>query len=673
MNQLRTCKTTSVQRARVRFTHQRLWLLASYVGCLLLAMPAHAQTKYLSHPPVRLNPPASTRALGPGPSWFVDPARGNDSNAGSEAAPWKTVTHSVKQLKAGDTLCLRGGSYFENVSVSLEGTAERPIVIRSYPGEQAVLDGGLSDFQRAPDTSWEPFAGGGEGEYRSTKSYPNIRDVVGAFGDSDVGLQTYWHLIDLRSPHELSAPGDNDDLRAQYCGPGIHYDRVSGRIHVRLAHTHFKNFTNYTGTTDPRRLPLVISPFRSVPLHVDQARHVKFQDLVIRGGGYETTVVESGVHVEFDNVTIRGGTYCMRTANTTAFRFHRSAMYGNAPPWSFRGDGSLRARPGRPTRDMARLTCHALWTTETGREFSVYAFPVNDDWEISYSEFTDSHDGLYLGGISTKFHHNVVDFFQDDGIYLSQMYPRHLYMGGGAKIEIYENLFTRALTPLAFGGAEDTRDDIFIYRNVFDLRGGVNYARPSEADPDVKPYPATRALSDHGSPPWPKMTIYHNTFVTLAGTTDLGTMAVSRVGYPRAVFNNVFFNFHALGALRPPAIALGQSDGNLFWSPGAEKSAATFFNKYRNSPDFEQSKAAYPPGLTANSIAADPLFGKVESDWLINNDYRLQPGSAAINKGVVLPADWPDSRTGHDADAPDMGALPLGSKPFAAGRLATGQ
>ena len=626
--------------------------------------------KYLSHPPLRLNPPPSSRPLSTGPAFHVDAATGDDANDGSKDSPWKTINHALKHLKAGHTLLLRGGTYFENVRVSLVGTKQKPIVFRACPGEQATIDGGIPEFQLAPADAWEPFAGGGQGEFRSKRAYPNIRDVVGAFGDSDIGLQTYWHLIDLRSPHELTAPGANDDVRPQYCGPGIYYDRQSGHIHVRLAHTHFKFFDNYRGETDPRKLPLVIAPFRSTPLWVDHAKHVKFQDLIIRGGGYETTKVTYGVDIDFDNVTIRGGTYAMRTENTGPFRFYRSAMYGNAPPWSFRGDGSLRARPRRPTRDIARLTCHALWVTDTGREFSVYAFPMNDDWEVAYSEFTDSHDGLYLGGISMRFHHNLVDFFQDDGIYLSQMYPRHLYMGEGARIEIYENLFSRALTPLAFGGPEDTKDDIYIYRNIFDLRGGVNYGRPSEKNPDIKPHPPTRVLSDHGSPPWPKMTIYHNTFIMLGGSMDLGTMGHVKAGYPRAVFNNIFLNFRGLGGLRLPDSELGQADGNLYWSPGSENAAATFFDRYRKSPAFEKSKMNYPPGFTANSLAADPRLAKAVPEWPEPNDYRLEKGSPAINSGVALPNDWPDSRKGQDAGKPDIGALPHGTQPFLVGRSA---
>jgi len=623
----------------------------------------------VSHPRLRPNPSVAKRAMGKGPSYFVDAKNGDDNNDGSKAAPWEHVSYAVTQLKAGDTLYLRGGSYFENVTISLFGTKDKPIVVRSYPGEQAILDGGIAEFQRSPDVCWEPVSGGGEGEYRSVKTYPNIRDVVGAFGDSDVGLQTYWHTIDLRSPHELSKSQPGADVRPVYCGPGIYYDRLTSRIHVRLAHTHFKHFENYAGETDPRQLPLVIAPFRSTVLHVDQGKHLKFQDLILRGGGYETVVVESGVDIDFDNVTIRGGTYCMRTNNTQQLRFYRSAMYGNAPPWSFRGDGSLRNRPGRNLRDIARLTCHALWTTDSGREFSVYAMPCNDDWEIAYSEFTDSHDGLYLGGINCRFHHNVIDSFQDDGIYLSQMYPRHLYHGDQPKLEIYENLFQRALTPIAFGGMEDTRDNIYIYRNLFDLRGGVNYQRPSEEKPDVTPFAPTRALSDHGSPPWPEMKIYHNTFYTRGGSGALSVPSAAREGHPRFVFNNLFYHEKSLGALsRLPAPEFAQLDGNLYWSPGAEKAGAVFFNRFRKSAAFEASKQNYAPGWTTHSIVADPKLMRTTDDLPAPNDYRLRPGSPAINAGVAIPKEWPDSLRQSDAGKPDIGALPAGAKEFKAGR-----
>src|SRR5688572_8181980 len=55
------------------------------------------------------------------PAFYVDAARGDDKNDGSQAKPWRTVQHSVRQLRPGHTLYLRGGTYFENVYCSVLG------------------------------------------------------------------------------------------------------------------------------------------------------------------------------------------------------------------------------------------------------------------------------------------------------------------------------------------------------------------------------------------------------------------------------------------------------------------------------------------------------------------------------------------------------------------------
>ena len=69
-----------------------------------------------------------------------------------------------------------------------------------------------------------------------------------------------------------------------YCGPGLWYDPASGRIHVRLSHTHLKHMMNYEGETDPRKVPLVIAAAHAVPLRLDGAQHVRLAGLTVRGG-----------------------------------------------------------------------------------------------------------------------------------------------------------------------------------------------------------------------------------------------------------------------------------------------------------------------------------------------------------------------------------------------------
>jgi len=77
-----------------------------------------------------------------GTEYFVDPVSGHDDWPGSRRGPWRTVTHAVKQLKAGDTLSLLGGVYRENVFAAVAQKRDASITIRVLPGQRVILDGG---------------------------------------------------------------------------------------------------------------------------------------------------------------------------------------------------------------------------------------------------------------------------------------------------------------------------------------------------------------------------------------------------------------------------------------------------------------------------------------------------------------------------------------------------
>lgn len=646
-------------------------------GCLL---PAAEPRKFASHPPLRTVPAPSQRPFAAGPARYVDPSRGDDGNDGAEKSPWRTVRHAVTRLQAGDTLYLRDGIYHENVYLARAGRPDAPITIRSAPGEQATIDGSFPEFHEKPAEAWEPFAQGGPGEYRSKRSYPNLRTVVGSFGDSMIGLQTYYHAKDLRSTNELVdwedwSRIDRTDIKPLYCGPGLWYDPATGHIHVRLAHTHLPEpIANYRGETDPRRLSLIIAPFHATPLHLDGAQHIRLQDLVIRGAGYAAVVLDHAVDVEFDNVTVWCGAYGIRAGRTGPLRFHRSALYGSIAPWTFRSDGSKRDYPGRPHRNISRLNTHALLEIESGLESSVYATPQNDQWEFSYSDFTDAHDALYLGAINVRFHHNLIDNLQDDGLYLSPMYHRHRLDKKDPQIHIYQNLFRGMLTALAFGGSEAvTRDQIFIYRNVFDLRYPLNAGRPTTRAP-APVFSRGKVIGDHGSPPWPAMTIYHNTFVMADASRDaaMATFGGSTKERPRRVFNNLFFHLSKLpGFAGPDPTTHAIEDGNLYSAPQPEEATnAAFFNRFRMSPMYARSKMIYQAGSTTNSQVGRSSFVRAVADPSHENDYRLQEKSAAVNAGIDLPMELPDPVRERDQGKPDIGALPLGSEPLVAGRSA---
>ena len=82
-------------------------------------------------------------ALGQTGTSFYVSTTGNDSNPGTQSAPWRTVQHAADTARAGSTVNVRGGVYEELVSINASGNAtDGFITFRSYPGETAVMDAG---------------------------------------------------------------------------------------------------------------------------------------------------------------------------------------------------------------------------------------------------------------------------------------------------------------------------------------------------------------------------------------------------------------------------------------------------------------------------------------------------------------------------------------------------
>jgi hypothetical protein len=621
-------------------------------------------------------PDISMRPLAKGDGYFVDPAHGKDDAAGTEKTPWRTVNNALKRLKAGDTLYLRGGVYREQVYCAIAGKPGAPITIRAFPGERAILDGGLAEFFDEPAKAWEPFAQGGADEYRSVKAYKNIRDVLGLFGDSHIGLQTYWHTMDMRAKNELWTDDPEKKLMVLpvFCGPGLWYDRDSGHIHIRLAHTNLKTpgIANYRGETDPRRLPLVISPFNSVPLMVDMAKHVRFQDIVIRGGGHNCVVLQMGIDIEFDNVSIFAGTYGLRTRSTGPFKMTNSAIHGSIPPWAWRNENGLYTYTGRSydpfvpppkpanERNIARLNTHALLVTEGSYEFEVFHYPYNHDWEIAQCEFTDGHDGVYLSGRGIKFHHNVVDGMHDDGIYLSS--PTHYF---NDDIHVYQNVIRNIFTTFGCNSTGGPSGNIYIYRNLVDQRQGVPFNRPSPKNPEGGMLRGHGFLT-HGRDllGMESLHFYQNTFITetWSGSYAARTWTATDPRTQRRIFNNLFVYLNRYPEPANPSAHDIHMDGNLHWCPDPNaKLPKGFLEAVRESKGSKAIQSKFPGGWEANSLVADPLFQAFDPSATAKNDYRLRKESPAVGKGILLPKELADLLRPANEARPDIGAFPLGA------------
>ncbi len=66
---------------------------------------------------------------------------GDDHNPGTLALPWRSIQHAADHLQDGETVFIRGGTYYEQVRPQHSGAQGAYITYTAYPGEVVTLDG----------------------------------------------------------------------------------------------------------------------------------------------------------------------------------------------------------------------------------------------------------------------------------------------------------------------------------------------------------------------------------------------------------------------------------------------------------------------------------------------------------------------------------------------------
>jgi len=581
------------------------WLLF-----LLFAQFAAALCAKTSHSPMRPLPSPSSRPMADGPARFVDARRGSDRQDGSKSRPWKSIQHAVAQLAPGDTLYLHGGTYYERVKSSVRGTKLRPVTIRSFPGELAVIDGGFSEFYESPESAWEPVTDGAAGEFRSTRRYPQLAafpertNLLGNFGDSMIPLHGYRFLSDLRSDnHKFRKLAGSKTARGNglYCGPGLFYETQTQRIHVRLKPTEQPSLgeeNNYGGEQDPRKIPLIVAGHGPSPLELHRAVHVVLQDLVVQGSRDATINLVDCSNITLDRVTSYGGSSALRIEGTSGLRCVNSAFRGIAAPWLWRW--SLKYRSIE-----ARIVSASQWNPPARG---------NRDFVFAYCEFTDCVDGVFIGNVaSVSIHHCLLDNLSDDGFFIT---CRTAYDGTtpGGDFEFHHNRISRVLSAFAFGvghgrqrtingrGDKQLGRQTVIRNNVFALRDPVLYQQPAEG-------PITtfgRLAGDHGSPAWEPIDFIANTvffkdspwrsYYAAGWSKSMGK------GTRRRILRNIFEHERGLpGQVLPAKMVDFEAGGNWHWSKEAGAEAGeVFLSRFRSSPLFKET------GWTKGDVYASP-------------------------------------------------------------------
>ncbi len=111
--------------------------------------PTRTPTHTLSNTPTPGHTPMPSATASPAPTpsptatssaYYVAPT-GNDSAAGTPAAPWRTIQHAVSRLLPGQTAIVLAGTYVERVSIASSGSASAPITLQAASGADVKLLG----------------------------------------------------------------------------------------------------------------------------------------------------------------------------------------------------------------------------------------------------------------------------------------------------------------------------------------------------------------------------------------------------------------------------------------------------------------------------------------------------------------------------------------------------
>ncbi|WOH35717.1 right-handed parallel beta-helix repeat-containing protein [Thalassotalea fonticola] len=88
-------------------------------------------------------------------SQYFVATNGNDDNDGSIDSPFKHIQYAADKMDAGDVTYIRGGNYFEQVTLSgVNGEEEKPYTFKAYQDEKVTLEGTI-----AINNQWTKYQG----------------------------------------------------------------------------------------------------------------------------------------------------------------------------------------------------------------------------------------------------------------------------------------------------------------------------------------------------------------------------------------------------------------------------------------------------------------------------------------------------------------------------------
>jgi hypothetical protein len=594
---------------------------------------------------------------------YVHPVNGNDTQQGTLDKPWRTIKHAISQLRPGDTLYLRDGTFYESdIEVSAAGTASSRITIQNYPNEKPVVDGGCREFREVGNSDWivhDP----GKGIYKSAKTYRAAKISTGYFGKDNGGFR----LIPYKFYGHFSTNNEDYAIGDVYAGPGVFWDSKDERIYVRLKPSRNASRMGYSipSNQDPRRTQMFIFTGGSVLRFTGKAAYIDIKGIDFRYRDYTLEYQSGSHHISLADSNILGGRYhVLIREGVHNLVFSNVSIVDNIPPWMPRSDVKFPSEFPPPAHNLQ------------GAAFNIGGDANNI--EIKNCVVRNVFDGIDAtrNPHHIQIHHNEFTGIRDDVLQLGS---------AGYEIEVGYNKMINVAAGVSWNGSgrppagkEGTK---YIHHNIIDatLPTFLSRSDPKKLldsrykGPKGDGWGALRAFGMHrrtrvtGPDPWK---IYNNTVkVTKDSVGNRGTehsyfIESFNPKHPHEVYNNLFIQVNDHWVARDTQTANGSQifDGNLYhrvgsglknplfktWRAGSTSRDFFSLNEFKRSEQYRNTRSYYLPGWENSGIEADPR---------LDSDYRPDPKGPAASGAIALPAGWPGNDRGKY-----RGALPPGDR-----------
>jgi len=522
---------------------------------------------------------------------------GSDSNSGTLNSPWKTVAYALTKLSPGDTLYLRGGTYYQSgISTSLQGTASAPITIASYPGERAVIDGALPYFASAPNTEWE-LVNDAIKLYRSKRTFSSTT-VRAWLLDYDSQIVQYAAAANLESTNYGPVSGTTP----LYIGPGLQR-RSDGRIYIRLQYNP-NDLTDAKGNalqpvpvdTDPGNNRIAVYS-ASTLMKLRGAAYLNFKDLTL---AHAVTLLDaSDSHdIEISNSRFDYGTYGINARSAVSeFNVHDSEFNNGFPPYTYWTD----------VKNTSRESAEAYPEFQSD---AITGYPTA--FRIERNLFRDSLDGIHLkdGVKDTVVLNNSFIRMHDDAMEI---------WTGVSNVEVSQNMFWHVGSGVSIDPSSATPGPVYIHHNVIDnsayQRGGRegNYRQS-----DWPVWTVIDPIAKHGSgSPASWWRIYQNTIVTRrSGYDGHGTVEKIVPSSEKYVYNNIFYALDDRIIFRDDLASSGAYyDGNVVYRQ--TRGTSPLFVRFGDGADYDSLadfRRASGTDWERNGLEIDPGFTLVDAD-----------------------------------------------------------